>query len=135
MLHVHRRIVIAVGVFLCSACESLIDADVQPLHFQGTVTSAADGKPVSGAIVSLDRAAFVFQSSVSADTTDQSGRYKIDYSARCKENSDLYTAPGDAYLLVASAVGYAQLSSVNIGATLRCATGVQTINFRLEPRS
>jgi hypothetical protein len=98
------------------------------------VRSAATGQPISGAVVSLDRAFFVFQGSVKSDTTGPNGQYHIEYEAGCEENGDLYKAPGDAYLLVTRSSGYQDQSNINISMPILCISGVQTVNFNLTPQ-
>jgi len=95
--------------------------------------SEADGKPLAGATVSLEQAFFVWQTWAAADTTDSNGRFVIQYSTSCKRDTDLYNAPGNAFLLVAHAAGYESQSSVNISRTLKCVKTVQTVQFRLRP--
>ena len=115
------------------SCDMTTDNDTQTLRFSGTVRSSVTGQPIPGAVVSLDQAFFVFQGSVTSDTIDNNGQYRIEYEARCKRNTDLYEAPGKAYLLVARAIGYMNQSNMNMGASIRCTSTGQTVNFNLSP--
>jgi hypothetical protein len=126
-----RRMNILVLALIAGGCGSIADAG-SVLTFEGTVYSAADGQPIAGAHVSLEQAIFVFQSSAANTTTDEHGHYTLQHSAHCDANSDLYSSPGNAYLMVASANGYAQLSSVNQSIALRCVTATQSVNFPLQ---
>jgi hypothetical protein len=125
-----RSAMLAIAV-LCAGCGDLIDIDTENVVIAGTVRAAATGQQVGGAVVSLERALFVFQGSVAADTTDQNGRYRIEAEVACTRNTDLYESPGNAHLLVAKQAGYQNQSNINIGIALRCINSEQTVNFSL----
>lgn len=126
-----RGAVLATAVLLSTGCGSVLETNRVRLRFEGTVTSAADGQPLPGAVVALEQVLFVTQTAVASDTTDHNGHYSIEYEAICDPGSDLYAASGAAHLLVASADGYDRVSSVNIDERLQCVSIVQTVNFTL----
>jgi hypothetical protein len=121
-----------VSVIFASACAWPTEGSKTVLlRFQGVVT-AADGRPIADASVSIDGILFVWQTSLHAVTTDASGRYRLEYAASCTRGQDLYQAPGSAHLLVVRAAGYENRSSVNIGRQLFCVTEEQTVDFVLD---
>ena len=130
-----RGLAVIAAPFLLVGCFDVLDGDSRELRFSGTVRESATGQPIPGAIVDLQRMVFVFAGAVASDTTDANGQYSIAYEARCEENSDLYTAPGDAHILVASLTGYHNQSNVNIGHSIRCVSAIQTVNFNLDRRT
>ncbi|MEO5511441.1 MAG: carboxypeptidase-like regulatory domain-containing protein, partial [Longimicrobiales bacterium] len=132
-----RICLIAASAFVVSGlaatgCGSILDVKTVQLRLQGAVTSP-DGSALAGARVSLERSAFVFQGSVAEDITDANGRYSIEYSAACEDKSDLNIAPGNALMLVVYHANFETVSSINVGATLRCTGSVQTVDFRVRP--
>lgn len=69
---------------------------------------------------------------VATATTDSNGKYAISMDSDCQKGADLYNGWGNNHMLVAWAIGYETVSSVNIGRTLTCTDQVQRVDFSLR---
>ena len=124
-----RALATLVACAFVVACED--DVTVQPrtvrLHVTGTVTATATGAPIPDARVDLWRSFIGSGYVVATATRDASGVYTLRLDALCSEGSTDH-----GYILVAAAPGYEQQSHVNIGATMRCTTAPQRVDFVLR---
>ncbi|HZJ00654.1 MAG TPA: hypothetical protein VFD22_08315 [Gemmatimonadaceae bacterium] len=127
---VRKAIITAAVSGVCVACGIPTETSkVVQLHFEGIVTH--DNKPLEGATVEVNGSLFVWTIPTASTTTDANGKYTVQSPYNCDEGADLNLSPGNSAMLVAHAVGYGSVSSVNIGRTLICTEAVQRVDFAL----